>query len=211
MSAIRRANPESRIWKEELSHISSDAIRNPVTDPSRAEGLFPEYPYEGQEILKVEFDYLLDSPGDHEPTSLDMAFYYRTESALWILDPGVRDTLTSEVVQELRSELVDKLSILPGISVSKKGIWSFIQSSREVRDVIVRHNFQSISWGDIDILSSEEIVSEKKVLRAELVFEYRGRTIDVIFSDDNLSVSTRSDDDFEYIIQKFETSAIHPR
>lgn len=211
MSAIRRANPESRVWKEELSHISSDAIRNPVTDTSRAEGLFPEYPYEGQEILKVEFDYLLDAPGDREPTSLNMAFYYRTESALWILDPGVRDTLTNEVVQELRSELVDKLSILPGVSVSKKGIWKFIQSSREVRDVVVRHDFQSISWEDIDNLPPDDIVGEKKVLRAELVFEYRNRTIDVIFSDDNLSVSTRSDNEYEYIIQKFEASAIYSR
>ena len=209
MSAIRRANPESKIWRDHLSELSSDRIGQTSVSSTTAQGLFPEYPYSDQEVLTVEFVYLLDRPRSNESTPIDMRFYYRTQSDLWILDPGPRDNLADEVVQELKIILGDYLSILPGISVSKRGLWNFIESASVVHEVIVRHDFQDVSWTEIEDLSVEKVVGNKLVTRADLEFEYEGENIDVIFSNDNLSINSDGEIGFEYIVQQFEWHAIY--
>jgi hypothetical protein len=209
MSAIRRANPKSRVWKTAIANIESDKIQDIEVTPASTEALFADYPYDGQEILQAEFKYLLDTPDGEEPTALDMSFYYRSESSLWILDPGRRDTLTEEVVRQLKIDLMDNLSILPGVSVSKQGMWNFIGSARDIRDIIVRNDFESVSWDEIEGMSKEDVFGDKIVMRAELVFEFAGETIDVIYYDNNLSVKTDLGDGFEFIMQQFETNAIH--
>jgi hypothetical protein len=111
------------------------------------------------------------------------------------------------------------MSILPGSSVSRKGLWNFIQSAYEVREVTVRADPSQIKSSGREriteqdsVVSYEElpsdagVIGERKVERADLVFQFNGR-FDVVYSDDILSING-GDDQFEYAIQKFETEAI---
>ena len=220
MSEVRRATPKAKSWRDTLRTLSSDKITDvevesePVEEP-----LFEEYPYENQEIIKGHFTYLLHPPRDGEPTPISMNFFFRTGSRLFILDPGRRDNLSDQVLFELRSLMTDKMSILPGSSVSRRGLWNFIQSAYEIREVTVRVDPGEIeSSGNerisdqegvvsFDQLPSDDVIGKKKVERADLVFQFNGR-FDVVYADDILSVSG-GDDQFEYAVQKFETEAIY--
>lgn len=219
MSEVRRATPKAKSWRDTLRTLSSDKIidvevvSEPVEEP-----LFEEYPYPDREIIKGHFTYLLHPPRGGEPTPISMNFFFRTGSRLFILDPGRRDNLSDQVLFELRSLLTEKMSILPGSSVSRRGLWNFIQSAYEIREVTVRVNPGEIesNWSErisdqegvvsFDQLPSDDVIGEKKVERADLVFQYNGR-FDVVYADDLLSVSG-GDDQFEYAVQKFETEAI---
>jgi len=220
MSEVRRATPKAKSWRDTLRTLSSDKITDvkiesePVEEP-----LFEQYPYANQEIIKGHFTYLLHPPRDGEPTPIPMDFFFRTGSRLFILDPGRRDNLSDQVFFELRSLLTDKMSILPGSSVSRRGLWNFIQSAHEIREVTVRVDPRKIESSGSEQISdqegvvsydqlpsSDDVIGEKKVERADLVFQFNGR-FDVVYADDILSVSG-DDDQFEYAVQKFEAEAI---
>ncbi|MDG5778930.1 hypothetical protein VB773_04875 [Haloarculaceae archaeon H-GB2-1] len=220
MSEVRRATPKARSWRDTLRTLSSDKITDveTVSEPVE-EPLFEEYPYSNQEIIKGRFTYLLYPPRDGDPTPIAMNFFFRTGSKLFILDPGRRDNLSDQVLFELRSLLTDKMSILPGSSVSRKGLWNFIQSAYEVREVTVRADPGQIESSGSERITEQEgvvsyeqlpsdpnVIGERKVERAELVFQFNGR-FDVVYSDDILSVNG-GDEQFEYAVQKFEAEAI---
>lgn len=220
MSEVRRATPKAKSWRDSLRTLSSDKITDVEIESAPVEHVFfDEYPYATQEIIKGEFTYLLYPPGNGEPTPISMNLFFRIGSRLFILDPGRRDNLSNQVLFELRSLLADKMNILPGSSVSRTGLWNFIQSADEIRNVEIRADHRQAESGgserinqkkgvvSFDELPSDEIIGEKKVERADLVFHFNNR-FDVIYSQDILSVHG-DDDQFEYTIQKFETEAIY--
>lgn len=209
MSAIRRANPRSKSWRKKLSTLSSDKISNVDLESEPVNPLFDSYPYIDQEVLKGDFTYQLYPPrGD--PKDLRMTFYYRTDTDIFILDPGRRDNLANQVLYEFRSELLEEVKILPGSSISRTGVWNFIRSADGIREVIIQDD---IGATDSENVSYEEFppreVVGKKVNKASLVFRHEGR-FNVIYSGDTLSING-SDVQFEYAIQKFETEAIYKR
>lgn len=218
MSEVRRATPKSKSWKDMLSSISSEKIANVNLHSEGIEPLLNDYPYVDQEVIKGEFTYLLQSPRG-EPTPIEMEFFFRKESQLFILNPGHRDNLSDQVLFELRSLLTNHLNISPGSSISRAGIWNFIQSASEIREIKIQvdQDNQDIGEGrllhdDSRIVSYErlppgDVIGKKKVERAELVFRHGGR-FDTIYSDDLLSISG-TNEQFEYVIQKFETEAIY--
>lgn len=221
MSEVRRATPKAKSWRDTLRTLSSDKITDvEVESEPVEESFFEEYPYENQEIIKGHFTYLLHPPRDGEPTTISMNFFFRTGSRLFILDPGRRDNLSDQVLFELRTLLTDKMSILPGSSVSRRGLWNFIQSAYEIREIMVRVDPGEIESSGSERISDQEgvvsfdqlpsdddVIGEKKVVRADLVFQFNGR-FDVVYADDILSVGG-GDDQFEYAVQKFETEAIY--
>ena len=221
MSEVRRATPKAKSWRDTLRTLSSDKITNvEVVSESVEEPLFEEYPYANQEIIKGHFTHLLHPPRNGEPTQIPMDFFFRTGSRLFILDPGRRDNLSDQVLLELRSLLTDKMSIKPGSSVSRKGVWNFIRSAYEVRRVRIKADPNKIESGSserisdrqnvvsFDQLPPDDVIGGNKVERADLVFQFNGR-LNVIYSDDLLSVVSEEDDQFEYAVQKFETEAIY--
>lgn len=218
MSEVRRATPKSKSWRDSLSSISSEKITNVNLHSDNIEPLLDEYPYANQEVLKGEFTYLLHPPRG-EPNRMQMVFFFRTASQLFILDPGRRDNLGEQALFELRSLLADNLNISPGSSISRAGVWNFIQSASEIREVEIKIEQDNLEigrgrllHGDSRIVSyerlpPENVIGKQKVERAELVFRYNGR-FDAIYSDDILSI-TGTNEQFEYAIQKFETEAIY--
>ncbi|AGB37109.1 hypothetical protein [Natronococcus occultus] len=220
MSEVRRATLKSKSWREALRHVSSEKItdvkiESELAEPRLAEN---EYPFTGQEIIKGAFTYLLYPPRG-EPTPISMDFSFRTESKLFILDPGRRDNLGEQVLFELRKLLADDIAIQPGCGISMTGIWNFIESSYEIREIKVKIRSDNTDMGNGQVLQKgkiavsydnippENVIGKQRVKRAELVFNYEG-IFDIIYSQNILSISGTKEQ-FEYALQIFEKEAIY--
>lgn len=226
MKAIRRANPTSARWREKLTNLSSDRIAVDETYSTTENSYVDGNPHYGQEIIRVNFTYTIDTRNEKRP--IRMSLYYRTSSNLFILLPGPRDNLLSEAIREVKKGLIEDLRILPSISVTKKGIWRFISAGQYHYLKIRIHGDEYDIQDNSELEEVRNIVEgelEKKavVLEASLSFRDsdRDRSITTEYKNDSLILPNGSNGgppDFEtfpeltrdaiFVIQKFEKEAL---
>lgn len=221
MSALRRANPTSVDWRERLANLSSDRIEGTTISSTAEEGLFSGYPYEGQEVLKGEFDYLLETVGGGT-RPIKMSFYYRTATGLFVILPGPRDQLLSEALKEVRRTLHSDFRILPGLSAKTSGVWELIDDVRWT-EIEIQHKDTTYlieteaDFEEIRNEIGEPIIGEKRIIKANLVFEWRGHDIQADFLRDSISIFSENgggvpnleeypelDEDARFVLQKLE-------
>ncbi|WP_150123057.1 hypothetical protein [Haladaptatus sp. R4] len=171
-----------------------------------------EYPFEEPKKTEGKFKYEYSDQLGTETAS--GTFQLRHSSQLFVVRKESGTARLDRIVSVLNNSLDDALesdvTIHNRFRPTREGIWTFIENAtwRNYVEILtdLGEEKRVSEYCEETGKSFESIVGRYPILRAEFVLELPWNdSVDVVYDQGHLEISTDNIEDYEYVLQRFET------
>ncbi|MFB6224903.1 MAG: hypothetical protein ABEI13_00420 [Candidatus Paceibacteria bacterium] len=188
-----------------ISHVRVNSVEGILEDR--------DYPYSGQEVVRADFSYeYSDKLGTNDASG---KIEVRTESNIFILkkETGTapKDRIINQIEHTLDNMIDSKISLYNKIRSNIQDTWEFVLEAEGKDNLVLEKGSKSERFNSLieSGKSGKEIADEYLVVSGDLRFRtHTGSLVPVKYDEGKISIRSQNREDFEYVIQLFESILI---
>lgn len=137
VSRLGRAKDLDRFWVQELPEHQGNRIQIREVHRGNATSLVENYPYEGQVVIKGDFEFDIPARRDDHLTRAGQ-YEYRAGSGIFLVDTPTDLIDPEEVISELNLRISENAQIKDALPVMREGLWRFFEQARSVEMLLLK-------------------------------------------------------------------------
>lgn len=218
--SVRQANFNSGSLADapSIDNTSDNILLSDIVTENRREIYLDdedEYPFPDQMVTHGEYQYHYEDELGKE--TAEGLFEIRHESQLFILrkfkGPAKIDRIIDSLGPALNDAFGSEVIVHESYRPTRKGIWKFINRAESVQDLTLLFDTgEELSLFEVEDRTGreyEDLVGSYPVLSSSIVFEIPwGGSVNVVYDQGHIEVSSDQDDIYEYVVQRFERDVV---